>query len=104
MWGWTKLGAHAHSNRSIFKTTTLLFSVNMALINVLPLSLQSALYRTSRFLEGVPTLAAGEPRNKALLFMLYLNFEYTKAVTYIYCGKSSWKVVQQIAEVLQQDT
>ena len=99
------MGAHAHSNTSIFKTTTVLFLVNMALINVLPLSLLSALYscprRTSRFLEAAPTLIAGEPRNEALLFMLYLNFEYTKAVTYMYCGKSAWKVVQQIAEVLQ---
>ena len=56
--GWTKLGAHAHSNTSVFKTTTVFFSRKYGL-NVLPLSLQSAIYscprRTSPFLEAVVT-------------------------------------------------
>ena len=54
--GWTKLGAHARSNTSVFKTTTAFFSGKYS-FNVLPLSLQSALYScpriTSRFLEAV---------------------------------------------------
>ena len=56
MRGWTKLGAHARSNISVFKTTTVFFSGKYG-FNVLLLSLQSALYscprRTSRFLEAV---------------------------------------------------
>ena len=56
--GWTKLGAHARSNTSVFKTTAVFFSDKYG-FNVLPLSLQSASYscphRTSRFLEDVAT-------------------------------------------------
>ena len=55
-WGWTKLGAHARSGTSVFKTTTVLFWGEYG-ITVLPSSLQSAIYscprRTSRFLESV---------------------------------------------------
>ena len=57
-WGWTKLGGHTRSNTSVFKTTTVFFSRKYGL-NVLPLSLQSAIYscprRTSPFLEAVAT-------------------------------------------------
>ena len=56
--GWTKLGAHARSNISVFKTPRVFFSGKYD-FNVLPLFLQSALYscprRTSRFLEAVAT-------------------------------------------------
>ena len=38
--GWTKLGAHARSNTSVFKTTAVFFSGKYG-FNVLPLSLQS---------------------------------------------------------------
>ena len=42
-WGWTKLDAHARSNTSVFKTTTVFFSGKYD-FNVLPLSLQSVIY------------------------------------------------------------
>ena len=58
-WGWTKLGARIRYNTSVFKTTKVFFHVNMICLNVLPLSLQLALYscprRNSRFLEAVAT-------------------------------------------------
>ena len=51
---WTKLGAHAHSNTSIFKTTTVFFSGKYG-FNMLSLSLRLALCscqrRTTRFLR-----------------------------------------------------
>ena len=54
--GWTKQGAHTGSNTSVLKTTKVFFSGKYG-FNVLPLSLQSALYscprRASRFLEAV---------------------------------------------------
>ena len=54
--GWTKLGTHTGSKTSVFKTTTVFFSGKYG-FNVLPLSLQSALYSCSRgssqFLEAV---------------------------------------------------
>ena len=57
-WGWTKLGAHARSRTSVFKTATVFFSGKYGL-SVLPSSLQSAIYscprRTSPFLESVAT-------------------------------------------------
>ena len=55
---WTKLGAHARSRTSVFKTTTVFFSGEYG-FSVLPSSLQSVIYscprRTSRFLESVAT-------------------------------------------------
>ena len=56
--GWTKLGAQARSNTSVFMTIAVFFSGKYG-FNVLPLSLQSASYscprRTSQFLEAVVT-------------------------------------------------
>ena len=54
MWGWTKLGAHAPSRTSVFKTATV-FLLGEYGLSVLPSSLQSAIYRTSPFLESVAT-------------------------------------------------
>ena len=45
--GWTKLGAHACSNTSVFKTPRVFFSGKYD-FNVLPLSFQSALYSCPR--------------------------------------------------------
>ena len=58
MWGWKKLGTHAHSSKSAFQTTTVFF-LSRCSFSVSPSSLQSAKYscpcKTSRFLESVLT-------------------------------------------------
>ena len=57
-WGWTKFGAHARSNTSIFRTTRVFF-LDKYDFSVLPSSLRSVIYccphRTSQFLELVST-------------------------------------------------
>ena len=55
--GWTKLGAHAHSNTSILRLLQSSFQVNMGLMLSLSLRLVlcSCPHQTTRFLEAVAT-------------------------------------------------